>query len=424
MENISLLEKISSAENLRNAWKKLNKLNKESHGLSGESILTFETNLEDKILSISNQLRNNTYKFSSYRPVLIQKSNGKYRPLQIPEISDRLVLKAIAIELEEQFFDLLKKSEGISFAYQKKLGIKDTIERIKQHYNNGNKFVLEADLINFFGEVNKDELINNTILPNLTDSSLNDLIISALNQDVAKVEELISEDKRHYFENINTGIPQGNALSPLLSNIYLSPFDLYLKEKGFNLVRYADDFVILCDTEDTCIKAYEESCSILHSDILKLKIHKLEDADKTKIVDLNKDTVTFLSVTFNGVTFYPSRDNVDKFRAKIREVCNGKQRHSVNILLTKVYNKLDGWISAFYYTDLDRYSKEIDSYINRQLFLSLRNLGWKFSPKSLGKLPNKFRQKNESPQCLSEVQRKNSGVPLCTGLIENKRNNK
>lgn len=109
MENISLLEKISSAENLRNAWKKLNKLNKESHGLSGESISTFETNLEDKILSISNQLRNNTYKFSSYRPVLIQKSNGKYRPLQIPEISDRLVLKAIAIELEEQFFDLLKK---------------------------------------------------------------------------------------------------------------------------------------------------------------------------------------------------------------------------------------------------------------------------------------------------------------------------
>lgn len=73
MENISLLEKISSAQNLHNAWKKLNRLNKDSHGLSDESISVFETNLDDKISSISNQLRNNTYKFSSYRPVLIKK---------------------------------------------------------------------------------------------------------------------------------------------------------------------------------------------------------------------------------------------------------------------------------------------------------------------------------------------------------------
>lgn len=415
---MNLLNKISSVESLRLAWAKLEKFNKESHGLTGETIAEFELNKEDKILSISKRLQEGTYQFSPYRAVLIPKSKGKFRPLQIPEVSDRVVIKAIAIELEEHFKELLEKSRGLSFAYQKGLGVKEAVEKINEYCQNGYSYVLEADLINFFGTVDKDSLLNDVVFKRLSDTTINTLIQQALNQSIGNLDSFNVEQKK-YFENIDKGIPQGNALSPLLSNIFLSPFDLRLQDKGFKLVRYADDFVIMCTSEKECEEAYIECCTVLEE--LFLNIHKLEEGGKTRIVNFNKhDTMDFLSVTFDGNMFYPSFANVERLKNKIRDVCNGKDKYCVSTLLIKIKNKLDGWVSAFYYTDIQRYSSEIDAFINRQLYLSLAKMGWKFTASSLGKLPHKFRHKNESPKCLSFLQRKNSGIPLCMELVNAK----
>lgn len=415
---MNLLNKISSVESLRLAWAKLEKFNKESHGLTGETIAEFELNKEDKILSISKRLQEGTYQFSPYRAVLIPKSKGKFRPLQIPEVSDRVVIKAIAIELEEHFKELLEKSRGLSFAYQKGLGVKEAVEKINEYCQNGYSYVLEADLINFFGTVDKDSLLNDVVFKRLSDTTINTLIQQALNQSIGNLDSFNVEQKK-YFENIDKGIPQGNALSPLLSNIFLSPFDLRLKDKGFKLVRYADDFVIMCTSEKECEEAYIECCTVLEE--LNLNIHKLEEGGKTRIVNFNKhDTMDFLSVTFDGNMFYPSFANVERLKNKIRDVCNGKDKYCVSTLLIKIKNKLDGWVSAFYYTDIQRYSSEIDAFINRQLYLSLAKMGWKFTASSLGKLPHKFRHKNESPKCLSFLQRKNSGIPFCMELVNAK----
>ena len=415
---MNLLNKISSVESLRLAWAKLEKFNKESHGLTGETIAEFELNKEDKILSISKRLQEGTYQFSPYRAVLIPKSKGKFRPLQIPEVSDRVVIKAIAIELEEHFKELLEKSRGLSFAYQKGLGVKEAVEKINEYCQNGYSYVLEADLINFFGTVDKDSLLNDVVFKGLSDTTINTLIQQALNQSIGNLDSFNVEQKK-YFENIDKGIPQGNALSPLLSNIFLSPFDLRLKDKGFRLVRYADDFVIMCASEKECEEAYIECCTVLEE--LNLNIHKLEEGGKTRIVNFNKhDTMDFLSVTFDGNVFYPSFANVERLKSKIRDVCNGKDKYCVSTLLIKIKNKLDGWVSAFYYTDIQRYSSEIDAFINRQFYLSLAKMGWKFTASSLGKLPHKFRHKNESPKCLSFLQRKNSGIPFCMELVNAK----
>ena len=415
---MNLLNKISSVESLRLAWAKLEKFNKESHGLTGETIAEFELNKEDKILSISKRLQEGTYQFSPYRAVLIPKSKVKFRPLQIPEVSDRVVIKAIAIELEEHFKELLEKSRGLSFAYQKGLGVKEAVEKINEYCQNGYSYVLEADLINFFGTVDKDSLLNDVVFKRLSDTTINTLIQQALNQSIGNLDSFNVEQKK-YFENIDKGIPQGNALSPLLSNIFLSPFDLRLKDKGFKLVRYADDFVIMCTSEKECEEAYIECCTVLEE--LNLNIHKLEEGGKTRIVNFNKhDTMDFLSVTFDGNVFYPSFANVERLKSKIRDVCNGKDKYCVSTLLIKIKNKLDGWVSAFYYTNIQRYSSEIDAFINRQLYLSLAKMGWKFTASSLGKLPHKFRHKNESPKCLSFLQRKNSGIPLCMELVNAK----
>jgi len=418
MEN-TLLNKISSQENLLSAWGKLNKANRSSHGLDDVSIQDFADNLEDKISSISNRLRNGSYKFSPNRAVLIPKPNGKFRPLQVPIISDRLVLKAIAIELEEQFEKTIAQSEGVSFAYQKKLGVKDAIGKIKEHYDKDNTNVLEADLINFFGEVDKEQLLTKQIFPNLSDKSLNDLISSALNQQIGGLDK-IKQHQKKYFEGLNSGIPQGNPLSPLLSNIYLSPFDIHLKNKGYNLVRYADDFVILCKNKKECQWAFKE-CEIILTK-LELNIHPLEEGDKTKIIDLMKSTFDFLSITFNGKSFYPSKDSVKRFKSKVRDICNGKVDYNVLTLLKKVSNVFDGWVSAFYYTEVERFSDEIDYYLNRQLFLAMRKFDWKFTAVSKGTLPSKFRHQGESPDCLSKKQREKSGIPSCLELLKQKRN--
>lgn len=422
MEKGLLIDKISTEKNLHSAWKKLNKYNSHSHGMSGVTIEVFKSNLDEHIELISKKLKSNSYKFSPNRAVAILKSNGSYRPLQVPEIQDRLVLKAIAIELEEQFAEVIQLSDGLSFAYQKRLGMRDAIDKMRELYNQGKTIILEADIINFFGEVNKDKLLNEYIFPKLPDSSLNDLILSGLNQDI-KGLELLNPLQLEKFKNIKNGIPQGNPLSPLLSNIYLSPFDLHLKEKHYGLIRYADDFIVMCENKEIAEKCYQDCFNFLEKE-LSLKVHDILLNEKTKIVDPKIERFIFLSIEFNGKQAFPSIEKYEKLKNKIRSICNSNiNEMNVLALITKIRNGTDGWISAFFYTDMDKYIEDLDYFINRQLFLSLRKFDWRLSNSSLGKLPNKFRQKGESSDCLSINQRINSGIPTCRKMLDDKRKN-
>lgn len=415
---ITLLEKISDSSHLENAWNQLYKFNTLSHGMSGETISQFAKNKEDKLQSISEKLKKNEYKFSNNRGVLIPKNgSNKYRPLQIPEISDRVVIKAIALELENIFSDILAKSDGFSFAYQKYIGIKEAVLKIKEHYDNGYKYILEADLVNFFGTVNKKNLLENKIFNALPDDSLNSLITNALSQKVGNLEDFDEEQKK-YFEGIENGIPQGNALSPLFSNIYLSDFDVSMISNDYKLVRYADDFVVLCNTEDECKKAYQDALSLL--EILDLKIHPLEENAKTKITDINKEGVTFLSVTFDGKCLFPSVENFKRLKNKLWELNKGHVQLNLLDYLTKLKNKHEGWISAFIFTDLSRYTEELDFVINRIIYMRLNEIDWKLSQTKLGKMPKKYTSKNTSRECLSDSQRTNSGIPFTATLVREK----
>lgn len=414
----TLLQIISDKEALNNAWNKLEKYNKDSHGLSGETIESFGQNLNDKISSISEKLKQGKYKFRPTRGVLIaKKGKNKFRPLQIPEISDRVVIKAIAILLDIIFSETLNKSNGYSFAYQKSIGVKDALMKIREHYNNGNKFALEADLVNFFGTVNKKELLENQIFPFLADTSINDLILDSLNQRVGNMTDF-DEVRIKFFDNVHKGIPQGNALSPLLSNIYLSEFDQKLIKDKLCLVRYADDFVILARTEEECDLAYWKSKKYLME--LKLEVHPLGQSDKTKITDINKDTLTFLSVTFDGNYLYPSLENVENFVEKIWELLKGNVDFNLLEFVTKIKNKHEGWISAFIYTDIKRYSEKLDYTINRVLYMKLEKIDWKLKEQKLGKLPKEFRSKQSSAFCISKIQRLHCGIPFTNHLVDNK----
>ncbi|MEK6511822.1 reverse transcriptase domain-containing protein [Myroides odoratimimus] len=419
--NLTLLDKISDIDFLNTAWKKLDKSNKDSHGLSGETISSFDKNKDDKISSISNRLKKGQYFFSRTRGVLIsKKGKNTFRPLQIPEVQDRVVIKAIALVLEEIFEPTLNKSNGYSFAYQKNLGTKDALLKIKDYYEKGNEYILEADLVNFFGTVNKQELLKNKIFPHLPDQSINKLITNALNQEIGFAPDF-DENKLKWFKGIDKGIPQGNALSPLLSNIYLSDFDQNIISDNYNLVRYADDFVIVAPSKEECINAYNKCVTYLQR--LDLEIHPLEKNEKTRITNIKEDTVTFLSVTFDGIYLYPSQENFEKLQDKIWELTKGKIELNLFDFIYKLNNKFDGWISAFIYTDLSRYYEELDSTINRVLYIKLEKINWKLKESHLDKVPNNQRKQRTSPFCLSEVQRKWSGISNTKELVVKKLQN-
>jgi RNA-directed DNA polymerase len=417
-EGDDFLTRIGSESALRDAWRQLNKTNPDSYGLSSETITDFRAGLDAKIPEISRLILEKKYRFSKSRASLIPKDNGKLRPLQIPEVRDRLVLKSLAIQIEKELQHKLKKSDGFSFAYQKGIGIRDAMHKLVEYYNDGYHWVVEADIINFFDKVGKDRLLNQFVFPDIPNSQpVQKLIQRALNSGLDTRN--IKESDLEYFKDAGNGIPQGNALSPLFSNIYLYSFDVYMIDNGYRLIRYADDFIVMCKSRNEAEECFKRISKFLKTE-LELDLHPL--GEKSKIVNLTEDTLSFLSITFDGKKLFPSQKNFMRFKASIDSLCHGKiETKTVVDILQRVKNALDGWLSSYLFTDVDRYFEELDSYINKQVYMSMFLLDWKFLTKTRGKLNMKFRVKKMSPDCLSDVQRKNSGIPLCVKLITERR---
>ena len=421
MSSQTLLQKISTFKALKQAWDALDKINLYSQGLSGVTIEQFATNLENNLKEISKQLSSNNYTFKKNRAVAYRKSDKKsFRPLQIPEITDRVLIKTLAIELELQFNELIKQSEGFSFAYQKKTGIQEATLKLKSYYSDGYKFALKADIVEFFTSVDRNTLLNEVIFKKLPDNSLNKLIEASLNIELGGLDKL-SKEQKSCFKNIGEGIPQGNALSPLLSNIYLAPFDKHLISKGYKLVRYADDFVILCKTKQECIDVFVEVKSKLNE--IGLNIHDLQINEKTQIIEVGKQLLTFLSITHDGKSIFPSKSNFERFIDKIIKICSVEKESDLYGVLTRLKNAHDGWLSAFIYTDVDKYLPDLDFYINRNLLLAIEKLGFKIHKNNLAELPNKYWNARQSKTCLTNNQRLKLGIKLSQNLLDEKRRN-
>lgn len=380
----SLLIQLSKKENIRRAWELLKKENEDSYGLSGQTIKEFNQDLDSNIDSISNDLTNNTYKFSPTRAAIIKKDNGQYRPLQIPEIRDRVVLKAIALLLEENLKEILSQSDDVSFAYQKGKGVREATLKMKTSYLQGGKVILKVDIINFFEEVQKDKLLKEFIYPNLQDNSINQLIEKSISQKLGGIDR-IRKGQRHLFKNAGKGIPQGNPLSPLLSNIYLLKFDLYLKEADFQAIRYADDFVVIFNSEEDAIKGHKVIQKYL-DEKLSLKIHSINSGNgKTEIVNPREKEFSFLSIKFDGDNIYPGRDTLRILKNRIKASIKSGELNS--LLFDEIYETIKKWMAPYSYLDIERYFDEIDSYL-------------------LAKLTKKFGKRNyKTTKCKSLVQK-------------------
>lgn len=411
----TLLQEISSPKYLRKAWGALNKANKNSKGLNNETIEEFQNALETNLLSISKKLKNNTYKFNKVRGVLIsKKEKGKFRPLRIADVGDRLVCKAISMKLDLLLTPLFNLNNEASFAYRKNKGIDDAIRKMIEHYKAGNKIILEADIEKFFDKVDRTILLEK-VFSNLPDPSLNNLINDGLSQEVGNINE--DSLDAHHFDDSANGIPQGNALSPLFANVYLSEFDSKILLAGYKLVRYADDFVILCTTKADSLSALELCKQILETD-LKLTIHKLGEANdpnsKTKIIDPIYNEFKFLSIRFDGKSVWVDRKKVLQLREKIREITNTDNIPDLISILSKTRNLLEGWLASFKFVDVDRDIEAIDSYINDQLCSVFRKFGFNIKTKHLKEIKD---SKGLVTYTFSIEQRKRTGIKACASFL-------
>lgn len=344
-------------------------------------------NAKSNLEKIRDELLSETYSFGKIRAVTIKKKGGKRRPLQIADIRDRVVQRAIARTLEKNLSKQFNLFNPASYAYLQGRGVQSAIKQMLRYHQGGCGVVFEADIVRFFDTVNTEKLLDDMVFPALPDNTLCDLINAAFRMEIGNRVDLPEEDWELFPESA-TGLPQGGYLSPLFSNIYLSVFDKKMLDANFRLVRYADDFLVMCETVEEAEKAYDLSRHILEQE-LGLELHKRDDSPtgRTRIVKPTQTTIQFLGVQFNGRRIWPTSEKRQKFTEKLTDLTQNKNTQVKDVLklLVSTRNLIEGWVASYGFTDINviSYADGLDKEISRQLWRALKRMGWKLAGNTL-----------------------------------------
>ena len=252
------------------------KANNGCAGVDGVTIGQFEHDLNANLFALGEELRRGTYFPLPLMKIQVAKKNGEPRALCIPAVRDRVAQKAV-LDLLEPVVE--KEFETCSFAYRKGRSVRQAVYKIKEYYDNGYRYVVDADIDAFFDTVDHGLLTEKfrRVVADATIRTLIDLWIKAEVWDGTALSV------------IEKGIPQGSAISPMLANLFLDELDEEMLQKGLKFIRYSDDFVILCKTPEAAVQALELTEQVLDGLLLSL--------DEKEIVSFDKG-FKFLGVVF------------------------------------------------------------------------------------------------------------------------------
>src|SRR5712671_1078059 len=349
----SLMDKVFAPATLEAAWEKV-WANNGAAGVDRQSIERFEAQEEFYLKELSTALREGSYRPQPVRRVEIPKGNGRTRPLGIPTVKDRIVQTAVKFVLEPIFEATFR---SMSYGFRPGRGCRDALREVDALIKEGHTFVVDADLESYFDTIPHERLMQR-VEERISDGRVLGLLCSWLGQEVMQGLQRWESTE---------GTPQGAVISPLLANIYLHPLDELMAASGYRMVRYADDFVVLCKSREEA-----EAALVLIRAWVKdngLRLHP----DKTHLGDCRNRGEGF---EFLGYRFEAGRRSVRKKSFdRLKDSIRAKTKRSCGQSLARVIGSLNpmlrGWFNYFKHAHPGTF-KAVDQFVRRRLRAILR----------------------------------------------------
>jgi group II intron reverse transcriptase/maturase len=381
----SLIDKVYKQKNLEMAWEKV-KENRGSGGVDGQNLETFEAQLGQQLDRLHRELKEDTYQPLPVRqhPIPKRDKPGEYRMLGIPAIYDRVCQQALLNRLEPIFEPIF---DDASFGYRRGRSTKDALRKIWKEIQGGSEWIVDADLRDFFGSVDHEKLLT-LVAQRVADGRVLRLIKAMLKAGSYGEGQLFPSER---------GTPQGGVVSPVLSNVLLTPFDREMRLRGYQLTRYADDWVITCKSAAEARAAVDAASRVLKQ--LDVVLHP----QKTRIVHV-RDGFEFLgykikrgkkklylpesrirSQARQGALYaYPKEKSIRRFMDQVRQRTKRRIPLKTKELIAELNPLLRGWGEYYKRAHVRLLFNRLDRWILRRIwshrYKHWRNAGWKRVP--------------------------------------------
>jgi RNA-directed DNA polymerase len=345
----SLMDKVWKMANLQRAVEKVAR-GKSKKKADGRKCRRYAEQSAQRLPPLQAQLQSGQYQPKPVQRIWIPKLGSKeLRPLGVPEVENRVVEMAVRNVIEPIFEHSFAEH---SYGFRPGRGAKDALRRVDQLLKQGKVWVVDADLKGYFDSIPQDKLLT-AVTERMADGALLELIERFLKQGVMETGKGWSPTE--------TGTPQGAVLSPLLANIYLNPLDHLMAQRGWEMVRYADDFVVLCGSQEEAEQALaqvrqwvEEAGLVLHP-------------TKTRLVDASQaGGFDFLGYHFERGYRWPRQKSLDKFKEAIRQKTGRLRPGSMREIVVDVNRTLRGWMGYFKHSIANIFP-ELDKWVRRRV---------------------------------------------------------
>lgn len=327
------------------------KKNRGAAGIDKVSIKMFDVNLEENLAALMRDLKTGTFRPKPLRRKMIPKGpdTTKLRPLGIPVVRDRVaqevIRRLLAPIFEPQFHDA-------SYGFIPKRNCHQAIERVLEYHRQGDRFVLDADIAGFFDNI-PHRVIMAAVAAEVADGNILRLVEKFLTAGVME---------NGVFKPSTVGTPQGGVISPLLANIVLNRLDWQLHQHGFRFARYADDFVVVCPSNEQAQEAL-----LLVSRVLNDELGLSLSPEKTKITTYGKG-YEFLGFYLSSRSRRMREKSLQKFKAKVRDL--SVRKHNLDRKAVERLNQVIRGTAQYFGTDFStcRWTfQKLDSWIRMRL---------------------------------------------------------
>jgi len=381
----SLVDKVYQRKNLEIAWEKV-KANRGSGGVDGQNLEEFGTQLDQQLDRLQSELKGDTYQPQPVRQVQIPKAGkpDEFRKLGIPTIYDRVCQQALLNRLEPIFEPVFDEA---NFGYRRGRSTKDAMRKVWREIHSGREWIVDADLKNFFGSVDHEKLLT-LVAQRVADGRVLRLIRAMLKAGSYGKGQLFPSER---------GTPEGGVVSPLLSNILLTPFDREMRRRGYQITRFADDWVITCTSAAEARAAIDAARRILSELGVQLNPRKTRVVHvqrgfeflgylvkRGKQLRLPPDRIV-TGIKSGGMYAYPRGKSIQRFKDRVRQLTKRAVPLKTKDLIEQLNPVLRGWGHYYKRTHVRTLFNKLDRWIERRIwshrYKRWRNCGWEQLPK-------------------------------------------